>query len=280
MRFVVLESKRRTPMKNTLKATAGIVLLAAFGGIGSARGATCSNASLSGTYGFVHGGTDSGTPVIGLSQATFDPTTGTYTGEVTENTDGAVITESLAGTYAVAPNCTVTASVRVGSHPAINVSFVLTPTGFLFLFQKPGATSSGFGVKQGSAACTNAGVEGSFGFQTTGAFLAGAPATGPVAFIGELKLTVDPSGAGVIRGHIAGSEDGTILTFAEEPVSGSYTVGTDCRGTATITPKGQPEMNFSFVVVDCGNEMLVLETDADTVVSGTLVKGDERGANP
>ena len=71
-------------------------------------------------------------------------------------------------------------------------------------------------------------------------------------------------------GHIAGSEDGTILTFAEEPVTGSYTVGTDCRGTATITPKGQPEMHFSFVVVDDGKEMLAVETDADTVVSGTL----------
>jgi len=74
----------------------------------------------------------------------------------------------------------------------------------------------------------------------------------------------------VISGHIAGSEDGTILTFAEEPVTGSYMVGTDCRGTATITPKGQLEMHFSFVVVDDGKEMLAVEKDADTVVSGTL----------
>ena len=49
---------------------------------------------MSGTYGFVHGGTDSGTPIIGLSQATFDSTTGTYTGEVTENTDGVVSTDA------------------------------------------------------------------------------------------------------------------------------------------------------------------------------------------
>ena len=44
----------------------------------------------------------------------------------------------------------------------------------------------------------------------------------------------------------------------------------DCRGTATITPKGHSEMHFSFVVVDGGNEMLAIETDADTVVSATL----------
>jgi hypothetical protein len=33
-------------------------------------------------------------------------------------------------------------------------------------------------------------------------------------------------------------------------------------------------MHFSLVVVDGGNRMLGIETDADTVVSGTLVKGN------
>ncbi len=125
-------------------------------------------------------------------------------------------------------------------------------------------------MKQGSPTCTNAGVEGSFGFEATGVFVAGAPFTGPVVFIGELKLTVNSSGDGAINGHIAASEDGTFLTFAEEPVTGSYRVGADCRGRATIKPKGLSEMHFSLVVVDGGKEMLAVETDAGTVVSGTL----------
>jgi hypothetical protein len=29
-------------------------------------------------------------------------------------------------------------------------------------------------------------------------------------------------------------------------------------------------MHFSFVVVDCGKEILAVETDEDTIVSGTL----------
>ena len=37
-----------------------------------------------------------------------------------------------------------------------------------------------------------------------------------------------------------------------------------------ISRKGHSEMHFSFVVVDCGKELLAIETDADTVVSGTL----------
>ena len=89
-----------------------------------------------------------------------------------------------------------------------------------------------------------------------------------MALIGELKFSVNPSGDGLISGHIAASEDGTILTFADEPVTG-FTIGPDCRGTATITPRGQPEMHFSFVVVDWGKELLAIETDADAAVSGT-----------
>jgi hypothetical protein len=243
-----------------------MIVLASFALGSAAWAATCSNASLSGTYGFLHDGTDSnGTPATAaVSQITFDSTTGTFNVQTTASHGGVIATESLPGTYTVASNCTGTGS-PTGATP---FSIVVTPRGFLALH----LFSEGFAVKQGSPTCTSAGVEGRFGFETTGLFLAGAPATGPLAFIGELKLTVNASGEGVISGHIAASEDGTILTFAEEPVTGSYKVDKDCRGTARITPKGQPEMHFSFVVVDCGKELLAVETDADTVVNGTLVK--------
>ena len=247
---------------------ARMIVLATFVFSSVAWAATCSNASLSGTYGFLHDGTDSnGAPATAaVTQITFDSATGTFTGEQTASHDGVIVTESVTGTYVVASNCTGTGTPTGGSP----FSIVVTPTGFLALH----LLSEGFAVKQGSPNCTNAGVKGSFGFEATGAFLAGAPAIGAVAFIGELKLTVNPSGEGVISGHVASSEDGTFLTLEEEPVTGSYRVGTDCKGTATITPEGQPEMHFSFVVVDCGKEMLAVETDADTVVSGTLVKGN------
>jgi hypothetical protein len=243
---------------------ARMIVLASFALSSAAWAATCSNASLSGTYGFLHDGTDSnGAPSsAAVSQITFDSTTGTFTGETKASHDGVIAAFSFAGTYAIASNCTGIGTPMGGSP----FSIVVTSTGFLALH----LFSEGFAVKQGSPICTNAGVKGSFGFETTGVFLAGAPATGAVAIIGELTLTVNPSGQGVIRGHVSSSEDGTFLTFAEEPVTGSYWVGTDCRGGATITPKGHSPMHFSFVVVDGGKEMLAVETDADTVVSGTL----------
>ena len=236
--------------------------------LSSAARATCSNASLSGTYGFLHDSTDnSGTPATAaVTQLTFDSNTGTFTGEQTASHGGVIVTESVTGTYTVASNCTGLGS-PAGANP---FTIVVTPTGFLALH----LLSEGFAVKQGSPTCNNAGVEGSFGFETTGVFLAGAPVTGAVAFIGELQLTVNLSGEGVISGQLSASEDGTFLTFAEQPVTGSYTVASDCRGTATITPKGGPEMHFSLVVVDDGKKMLAIETDANTVVSGTLELGN------
>ena len=236
----------------------------------AAWAAPCSNASLSGTYGLLAGGTDkAGQPTTHVSQLTFDPTTGTYAGEDTASHNGVINTMPVTGTYAVGSNCIV-AAMALGE----SIPIVLTSRGFFNINQTTGVTAEGFAVKQGSPTCTNDGVEGRFGFETSGVFVTGAPATGPVAFIGELRLAVNSSGEGVISGRIAASEDGTILTFADEPVTGSYKVDKDCRGTATIAPKGQSELHFSFVVVDCGKEMLAVETDADTIVSGTLMKND------
>jgi len=251
-----------------------MIFLASFALSSAAWAATCSNASLNGTYGFLHSGTASdGTPIAGLSQLAFDSSTATYTGEDTQSHNGVITTEPLTATYAVAPNCTVIATVTVGGNPPQNLAFVVTSTGFFSTVQRTGVTTEGFALRQGSPTCTNAGVAGSFGFEATGVFVAGAPAIGPVAFIGELKLTVNSSGDGVITGEIAGSEDGTIFTFAEEPVIGSYAVAPDCTGSATIKAKGGSEVHFSLVVVDGGKEVLAIETDPDTVVSGTLVKG-------
>jgi hypothetical protein len=239
--------------------------------------ATCSNASLHGTYGFLHTGIGpTGTPTTGVSSLTFDSTTGTYKGKDIASHNGVIDTGSLSATYAVASDCTVEATATLNGSPPLDLAFLLTSKGFLYVTQTTGVIAQGFGVKQGSPICTNAGVKGRFGFETTGIFLAGAPAIGPVAFIGQLKLLVNPSnpsGEGMISGHLAGTENGTILVFAKEPVTGSYTIGSDCRGRATIKPRRHSAMHFSLLVVDGGKEMLAIETDANTVVSGTMVKG-------
>ncbi len=242
---------------------ASIIVLASFAFSSAAWAATCSNASLSGIYGSLGEGTSpEGQPEANLFQFKLDPFTGTFTG--TDETGAPV-----SGTYEVASSCTVTGTTTKGgsTHP---FSAVVTSTGLQSVSGNPGAINGGFWVAQGSPTCTNAGVKGSFGLAVRGSFLTGAPFTGPVILVGELALRGNASGDGVISGHIAGSENGTILTFAEKPVTGSYSVNANCKGTLTITSKGEVALNFSFVIVDGGKEMLAIETNADTVVTATL----------
>jgi len=251
-------------------AVASVALGSAAGAMAESRLRPCSNASLSGRYGSLGEGTDSeGAPEANLFLFKLDSSTGKYTGLNIGSDDGVIGTGSVTGTYAVAPNCTVTGTTsRNGnSHP---FSGVLTSTGLQSVSGNPGTTNGGFWVAQGSPTCTNAGVKGGFGLALRGTFLAGAPFTGPLILIGELALDVNASGDGVIRGHIAGSEDGTILTFPEEPLTGFYSVDANCTGTLTITPEGESPLHFTFVIVDSGKEMLALETDANTVATATL----------
>ena len=78
--------------------------------------------------------------------------------------DGVITTIPITATYAVASNCTGRATVTVDGRSR-NLAFVVTSTGFLNLNQTTGVIAEGFGVKQGSPTCTNAGVKGSFGFK-------------------------------------------------------------------------------------------------------------------
>lgn len=242
---------------------ARMIVLASFALSSAASASTCTNASLSGIYGSLGEGTNpAGQPEANLFEFKLDPSTGTFAG--TDETGA-----SVSGTYEVASDCTVTGTTSKGGSTH-QFSAVVTSTGLQSVSGNPGATNGGFWVAQGSPTCNNAGIRGRFGLAARGNFLAGASFTGPVILVGELVLSANASGDGVISGNIAGSENGTILTFAEEPVTGSYSVYANCKGTLTITPKGASALNFSFVVVEGGNEMLAIETDADTVVTATL----------
>jgi hypothetical protein len=257
-------------------ALAGLVLSTTAQAAPQSESATsaCSNASLTGSYGKLYGGAAvDGTPTVSVQKISFDPKIGQFTSYTTASHNGVISSLPVPGTYAVAANCTVAAGFGLGTVQNI-FSLLVTPTGFLYTSQWDGATTEGFGVKLGSPTCTRAGVAGTYGFEATGQFVAGAPITGPVAYIGPLTLKTDSSGDGVITGRLAGSENGTIHTFAGDPVSGSYTIEGSCWGKATIALGGRSEMHFRFLVVDNGKQILTIETDANTVVSGSLVKSN------
>ena len=83
---------------------------------------------------------------------------------------------------------------------------------------------------------------------------------GPVTVVGW--LTYDGKG-NVVKAFMTASVNGTISTF---PLSGPYTVNSDCSGSV------EPGTHYNFVVTPDGKEVYWIQTDPGSVTSGTEVR--------
>jgi hypothetical protein len=119
---------------------------------------------------------------------------------------------------------------------------------------------SSIAVAQGNAVCTNLGVKHSYAMEATGSILG----IGQVAVAGRLTL----NGTGSLSGTETFSLNGSIHSAV--PVQGSYQINSDCTGTATITPKGQSATHLNLLVVNADKEIMLIETDSNTIVAGTM----------
>lgn len=115
--------------------------------------------------------------------------------------------------------------------------------------------------------CTNATIAGSYGIQTTGTILEGGPAQ-PGLFASNGLINFDGNGKSSTSQTI--SFNGTIVPFK---ASGTYEVEDDCTFTAKFTDEDTgAQITTSGVIVKRGTEILLIETDANTVITGTLKK--------
>ena len=222
----------------------------------------CSNASVKGAFGVLSSGLNgSGLPASSVDQVTLDGA-GNLSGFSTKSIDGSIITFTFTGTYTVAANCTGTATFnnQDGSIKHDNI-FIYNGNRSAYLIQTDaGHVESSVASVEGTATCTNLGVKGSFALEATGQ----DPGTGQIAAGGRLTL----NGTGGITGTMTRSINGAITSSA--PTSGTYTINSNCSGTATVTPRGLPAVDLSLLVVNGGKEILFLQTDTGTVVGGTM----------
>jgi len=227
--------------------------------------AACSNATFSGTYGVTFDGIDSHSRLrVAVAQITAGGN-GKFAGLESESKGGVINSNvPITGTYAIKADCTGSGTwlAQGGKLRHYNIVLVSGGAAAELMQTDAGHTESGFVEAQGKATCTNAGVKGTFGFRSKGSFVGG----GPTAFIGQFKL----DGAGNIVGNESGSVNGTIFTGV--PLVGTYTVNSNCTGSATVNPKGQTAVNFNLVVVAGGLQVLAVETDANSIVNGSLQK--------
>jgi len=120
------------------------------------------------------------------------------------------------------------------------------------------APPSSFGLAQGTVTCGLTGKK-----QTLATNFLGLNSSSQIeTIVGQVTLDG--------KGNISGTETFSIdFSNSKVSVTGTYTQKSDCLGTAQITPKGSSPMNFNTVEVNGGKELLLIETDSGTFLSGT-----------
>ena len=75
------------------------------------------------------------------------------------------------------------------------------------------------------------------------------------------------SGTGKVSGSGAFDVNGTIVSAT---IKGTYTENSDCTGTIQMKLPRSITLNFNSVVANSGKEILLVETDANTIVAGSM----------
>jgi hypothetical protein len=237
------------------------------GGNAQASPGTCSNASLKGIYGYFHGrpGGIEGTAVNAVvGQIDADGTGNITSGSFTWNEGGGTVsTGTFTGTYSIGKNCSGTLTLSseddgAGSPVHFNVALE-SSKGFQMIQTDSGNNQPGFGVAQGTVTC---GLSGKKQVLATSFLATDFASSDPESIVGQVTLDG--------KGNLSGTETFSVnYVNTEASVTGTYTENANCTGTAQVTPSGGSAVNFNTVVVSGGKELLMLETDSNTLLGGT-----------
>lgn len=224
--------------------------------------AVCSNATLNGVYGYYHGRPGGGSSIKGVvGQITADGLGNLTAVTWTLSVNGAISTGTSTGTYSISKNCTGSLTFSNEDLSPAHFSLVMDDgnRGFQMIQTDSGTAQIGFGLAQGAVTCGLTGKNQSFATDFGGILF---PSMDIDAIVGHITL----DGKGNLIGNETFSVVGVIST---SQVTGTYTENADCTGTAQITPMGLATTNFNTVLVNSGKELLLIETDNNTLVAGT-----------
>lgn len=229
-----------------------VALLATMMAIGDRCVAACTNASFTGVWGFQIG--------TGVGQLTSNGSGKITAGSDTVNQNGTILHQTFTGTYSVAANCTGTLTLSFTGGGTATANFVLDNghAGAQIIETTPGASAEGTAAAKGTVTCGLTGTSVTY----AGLFL-GQNTVGLVDYVTQLGL----DGSGHVTGSGTFDVGGTMHAVT---VTGTYTEATGCKGTIKITPKGLSALNFAFVVVNSGKELLLIETDSTASVFGNM----------
>jgi hypothetical protein len=240
---------------NLLKFCFASLMFATMIAVGSASAATCANATLNGVWGYFVGAS--------VGQFTSDGNGNITAGSQTVSQNGVIETQTYTGTYSISKNCTGSLTTNITGGGTSNNNFVVDDgkKGAQVINTDSGSAASGFALAQGVVTCGLTGKKATFAANLIGKI----PNTGPIVYV--FQVTLDGKG-NVSSGSGTFDVSGNYVTAPS--ITGTYTENANCIGTMQITPSGFSTLNFNFVVVNAGKEILLLETDADTVVGGYM----------
>lgn len=238
-----------------------LIMAVSITGVPAASAATCSNASINGTYGILSTGLDGSLqPATGINQVTVDGN-GNATGVATKSLNGTIVQYTFTGTYQINKNCTGKAAWTNQDKQTEHDNIYLNSgnQGAFLIQTDSNHVQTSVAVAEGTATCSNAGVKHTYSFEFTGFY-----AVGQSAVAGQITLNGSGGATGLATFTLHGKINGPV------PLSVTYQINSDCTGTAQITPKGLPAINLALVVVNADKEIMAVETDTGTIVSGTL----------
>lgn len=237
-----------------LRISLAVLVFATTISLGSASAASCTNATLTGVYGYQLGAS--------VGQFTADGKGNITAGAQMASDNGTILSQTYTGTYSVAKNCTGNITVNITGGGTGHVFFVIDEMkkGAQLIDTDAGGTADGVSLARGAVTCGSNAKKRTFAALLSGKI----PNVGPIAYVSQVSL----DGKGGVSGSGTFIVNGTVFSGT---FGGSYTENPDCTGTMQIVPTGSfPTTNFYTVVVNGGKEILLLETDTGTVVAGDM----------
>jgi uncharacterized protein (TIGR03437 family) len=245
-------------------------------------GGTCSNSTVNGTYFYLLSGSVASGGQVGpyseLGKLVADGQGGVQ-GSSYGSVIGQQYTYSLNGTYSIQPSCAGTMTLTVHSQTSTSnstststyqntVAFqvVNNGLGMTLAIYTSSAVVAGEADRQTASAtpiqCGTGSMSGGYGYVLAGAT---AVSGGTSVYSDAGQITSD--GNGNLSGASLANLGGAV---SQVTGTGTYTVGSDCSGTASLIGSQNTSANYRFALVRDGQVALVFGSDPGRIVSGVF----------
>ncbi len=211
-------------------------------------------------------------PFVQVGHITFDGN-GNFSGAHDTMFGAGLLPHVDSGTYSVNSDCT-TGTVSFATGVGFKMNIVITSGGqeIKYVGANTGNINSGT-MRLMAASCSASTLGGnSYGYATDGLVAAGGsnsfPRVGgfvPFAHAGQISFGADGSISGVDNASFGG------VLMPGQPVSGTYSVNSDCTGTTTTTIAGV-DNSWHFVILQDAGQIIFVATPTGYVWAGTLTK--------